>query len=391
MDKILMYTLREEDLAVTAGGVVNLILRNCVHVTGHEISRAKFAGGGITADGMPVTVKDRIRPGQTLRVTLPEREPKPTEYGAHVVPEKPPEGILQFLYEDEDLVALNKPAGTVVHPTHGHWHDTLGNYLAYYYGEQGEDVVCHVAGRLDMDTSGVLVFAKNRAAAGRLARERADGTFRRTYIAILHGSFEGQEKAPTGNGGGSRMAVSADEGIPSKRDLMEADPVCISEKEYPDRVLCGGWHTVSLPIERVPGMLMKRRVAEEGGESAVTHYRILKTGTAVEAPLSLAEFTIDTGRTHQIRVHMAHLGHPLFGDPLYGSEELDAEALAEMLPGHGIRRHAFLHAREVTLLQPFTGEKITIEAPEPEDFRELENALLERRKADSRRTGAKNG
>ena len=164
MDKILMYTLREEDLAVTAGGVVNLILRNCVHVTGHEISRAKFAGGGITADGMPVTVKDRIRPGQTLRVTLPEREPKPTEYGAHVVPEKPPEGILQFLYEDEDLVALNKPAGTVVHPTHGHWHDTLGNYLAYYYGEQGEDVVCHVAGRLDMDTSGVLVFAKNRAA-----------------------------------------------------------------------------------------------------------------------------------------------------------------------------------------------------------------------------------
>ena len=73
-------------------------------------------------------------------------------------------------------------------------------------------------------------------------------------------------------------------------------------------MLCGGWHTVSLPIERVPGMLMKRRVAEEGGESAVTHYRILKTGTAVEAPLSLAEFTIDTGRTHQIRVHMAHLG-----------------------------------------------------------------------------------
>ena len=153
-------------------------------------------------------------------------------------------------------------------------------------------------------------------------------------------------------------------------------------------MLCGGWHTVSLPIERVPGMLMKRRVAEEGGESAVTHYRILKTGTAVEAPLSLAEFTIDTGRTHQIRVHMAHLGHPLFGDPLYGSEELDAEALAEMLPGRGIRRHAFLHARKVTLLQPFTGEKITIEAPEPEDFRELENALQERRKADSRRTGS---
>lgn len=106
MNKILMYTLREEDLAVTAGGVVNLILRNCVHVTGHEISRAKFAGGGITADGMPVTVKDRIRPGQTLRVTLPEREPKPTEYGAHVVPEKPPEGILQFLYEDEDLIYI---------------------------------------------------------------------------------------------------------------------------------------------------------------------------------------------------------------------------------------------------------------------------------------------
>ena len=334
-----MYTLREEDLAVTAGGVVNLILKNCVHVTGHEISRAKFAGGGITADGAAVTVKDRILPGQTLRVTLPEREPKPTEYGAHVIPEKPPEGILQFLYEDEDLTALNKPAGTVVHPTHGHWHDTLGNYLAYYYGEQGKDVVCHVAGRLDMDTSGALVFAKNRAAAGRLARERTDGTFRRTYIAILHGSFPGIGENPPASDG--------------------AD----------------GWHTVSLPIERVPGMLMKRRVAPEGGESAVTHYRILKTGGPEKAPLSLAEFTIDTGRTHQIRVHMAHLGHPLFGDPLYGSEELDAESLSGLLPGREMKRHAFLHARKVELIQPFTGEKITVKAPEPDDFRELADML----------------
>lgn len=250
--------------------------------------------------------------------------------------------MLDFLYEDEDLVVLNKPPGAVVHPTHGHWTDTIGNYLADYYlhcagGEVtgdtgGSCTVCHVTGRLDKDTSGALVFARNRAAAARLNRERQEGKFIRRYIALVHGCFREEEK--TG--------------------------------------------TVDRPIERVPGVLLKRRVAAPGeGERAVTHYRVLQdtaeiSGTGKPDPLqssdtglpgvSLVQFRIDTGRTHQIRVHMAYLGHPLLGDPLYG------------LSGDAAGR-AMLHAVQVELRQPFTGEKIVVTAPEAADFAALRTRL----------------
>lgn len=341
MDKILSYTLREEDLGETAGGLVNLVLKNRIGVTGHEISRAKFTPSGITADGVQVTVKDRIRPGQTLRVVLPENGAG--EKGEERVPPTPaPPGMLRFLYEDADLVVLNKPPGTVVHPTHGHWHDTLGNYLASYYQGCPGAVICHVTGRLDMDTSGALVYAKNCAAAGRLNRERQEGVFQRTYLALVHGVFpEGQK--------------------------------------------CG---TVDAPIGREPGVLMKRRVAPPGeGDRAVTHYRVLRDTAGYQAEdalcseagagrtkdgseclagaegASLVECRIDTGRTHQIRVHMAYLGHPLYRDPLYG------------LPEERESGRAMLHAARVAFLQPFTGSRIAVTAPEAADFAALRKRL----------------
>lgn len=316
MDKILSYTLREEDLGETAGGLVNLVLKNRIGVTGHEISRAKFTPSGITADGAQVTVKDRIRPGQTLRVILPERGAG-EEGEDRVLPTPAPPGLLRFLYEDADLVVLNKPPGTVVHPTHGHWHDTLGNYLASYYQDCPGAVVCHVTGRLDMDTSGALVYAKNRAAAGRLNRQRQEGAFQRTYLALVHGIFpEGQK--------------------------------------------CG---TVDAPIGREPGVLMKRRVAPPGeGDRAITHYRVLRDTTGAERA-SLVECRIDTGRTHQIRVHMAYLGHPLYWDPLYG------------LPEEREGGRAMLHAARVAFLQPFTGSRIAVTAPEAADFAALRGRL----------------
>ncbi len=180
MEKVLEYTLREEDLAITAGGLVNLILKNCVRVTGHEISAAKFTRDGITCGGRTVHVSERILPGQTLRVVLPEDERR----AGKILPVEPPED-LDILYEDEDLVIVNKPAGTAVHPSPGHYAGTMANYLAYHLQQQGQGSVCRIIGRLDKETSGALVFAKNRAGAARLTRERQSGELQRTYLALV--------------------------------------------------------------------------------------------------------------------------------------------------------------------------------------------------------------
>ena len=140
---------------------MNFLLKDCLHLTGREVSRAKFLPDGIMADGVQVTVKQRLRAGQILTVCLEDTDGMESRVAAR-------EGALTILYEDEDIVFVDKPAGVVVHPSHGHFYDSVGNYLAYYYEQQGMDVICRVIGRLDKDTSGVLLFAKNQAAAARM-------------------------------------------------------------------------------------------------------------------------------------------------------------------------------------------------------------------------------
>ena len=329
--KILLYQLHTEDLERTAGGLVNLVLKNCIRVTGHEISAAKFTADGITCEGKPVRVSDRIAPGQTLRVILPEKED-----ARKIIPT---EGPLCVLYEDEDLLAVNKAAGEVVHPCPGHYADTAANYAAWYLENHGSDGSgsLRIAGRLDKETSGVLVFAKNRAAAARLQKQHQAGRFVRIYLAVCEGLFPPAER--TG--------------------------------------------TIDRPLEKVPGDLMKMRVAvqsvpaEETGTGksrilrAVTHYQVL----AEHAGCSLLRITIDTGRTHQIRVHMASCGHPLVGDTLYGSTAPTSDHTRSMpiarICGDELcekAQRALLHAACVRLEQPFTGETLQICAPMPEDF-----------------------
>ncbi len=167
MEKVLEYTLREEDLAITAGGLVNLILKNCVRVTGHEISAAKFTRDGITCGGRTVHVSERILPGQTLRVVLPEDERR----AGKILPVEPPED-LDILYEDEDLVIVNKPAGTAVHPSPGHYAGTMANYLAYHLQQQGQGSVCRIIGRLDKDSEGMLVFTNDGEFANKVMHPR---------------------------------------------------------------------------------------------------------------------------------------------------------------------------------------------------------------------------
>ena len=202
-----------------------------------------------------------------------------------------------------------------VHPSHGHYQDTLANQLAYYFRKNTQQVEIHSIGRLDLETSGIVLFAKHRAAAARLSRQREDGRLQKTYLAICSGIFA--EKNGTLNGA----------------------------------------------IALLPGSLMKMCVSKDG-KPAVTHYQVQKQ--YMEA--ALVQLTLETGRTHQIRVHMADAGHPLIGDRLYFADtdqkaDVDAENCFT-----GIKRAA-LHASRICFYQPFEGKRITVEAPFPEDMK----------------------
>lgn len=328
MDKILSYTMLEEDREKTDDGLVRLVLKNCMGATGHEIRSAKFVENGITCDGKQIYVSEKMKPGQTLRILL--KEPKIEE---KVVPSK---GEIHILYEDEDIIVVNKEAGEVVHPSPGHYSDTTSNHVAWYLQEQKkeEDRALRIIGRLDKETSGVLVFARNRPCAVRLQRQRQGGQFMRTYYAVCEGIFPVEKKKGT----------------------------------------------IDRPIEKEPGVLMKMRIAQEGGMRAVTHYEVLREGKTVTLEeglentrgYSFLRVRIDTGRTHQIRVHMASVGHPLIGDTLYGSyakTQLHVKSMPEGKEGNGNGpKRALLHAGKVNLIQPFTEEPLQIAAPMPEDF-----------------------
>ncbi|SDP33037.1 RluA family pseudouridine synthase [Selenomonas ruminantium] len=211
---------------------------------------------------------------------------------------------LDIRYEDEWLLVINKPAGQLVHPTTKESHGTVGNALMHYFATQGESHAFHPVHRLDRDTSGLLLVAKEPQIQYQLSPKGCKN-FKREYQAII----EGQLAPPDG--------------------------------------------IIDAPIARALPSIILRKVSPEG-QSARTHYRTVKTNVQ----LSLIELELETGRTHQIRVHMAHLGHPLLGDDLYGGRmEL-------------IQRQA-LHAFRLSFRHPMTGKELTITAPPPADFQQI--------------------
>lgn len=262
-------------------------------VSRHLLTQLKAAPDGLTVDGEHVRTIDRLRAGAVLTVRVRECEPSET-----VVPMELP---LETVYEDADLMVINKPAGMAVHPSQGNRTDTVANALAFLYRSRGVPFVFRAIGRLDKNTSGLLVLAKNPL-SGCLLTERAE--MHRTYLAICKG-------------------------------------------ELPER------GTIDAPIGRVPGSALLREVRADG-KPAITHYERLDCRNGH----SLARVWLDTGRTHQIRVHFASIGHPLPGDFLY----------APGLPGCG--RHA-LHAYALTLRQPVTGEWLHFETPLPDELAAL--------------------
>lgn len=288
-----MRTLEYQAIEQDDGIRLELILKRRLGLSARQIRQLKFLSDGITVNGNRERIVYSVRSGDRIRVTFSEQNRNVQELPFL---EKP----LHILYEDEDLLAVDKKAGEVCHPAHGHYQDTLANQAAAYLAGHGaEKAPVRCIGRLDKDTSGTLLFAKNRLAAERLARQKEEGVFRKEYLALVNGLFSSSERS---------------------------GEIC-------------------LPIAPLPGSLMKMQVADNG-KRALTRYEVLCS----DRHCSLVLCRIETGRTHQIRVHMAAIGHPLLGDPLYGNDTYVSST------------RTALHAWRLYLKQPVTGEELMMES-----------------------------
>lgn len=277
---------------------IHQFLRKHLEFSQAQIRSLKFRENGITVNGSKCRINYILKNRDVLKLTLEEETPD-----SHIVPLFKP---LSILYEDEDVLVVNKPAGILVHPVGGHYGDTLSNMVSAYYQAKNQNIAIRPVGRLDKDTSGAVIFAKNKIAAARFSQKNCDSGFEKEYLAVVSG-------------------------IPS----------------YPKGEICTS-------LCRCPGKQLKMQV-NSSGKSAFTAYKIENTFSSS----ALLRVMIATGRTHQIRVHMASIGHPLLGDRLYGTEE--------SLALEGFSRTA-LHAASVQFKQPFSGQTIRIDAPLPEDF-----------------------
>ncbi|WP_216828266.1 RluA family pseudouridine synthase [Alkalihalobacterium elongatum] len=259
----------------------------------------KFAGGSIFVNGEFVTVRKILQANDEVKIIFP-----PETRSDSILSEKM---NLNILFEDNHFLVINKPAGMPTIPSRDHFSGTLANGVIHYYDQCGITSTFHAVNRLDKDTSGIVVIAKHRFAHDLMAKEQQSGGIHREYIAIIHG------------------LLSSTEG------------------------------TINAPIGRKCDSIIEREVREDG-QLAITHYSVLSQ-TDEE---TVVRVKLETGRTHQIRVHFAHLGHPLIGDDLYGGERIK------------IKRQA-LHSFYCSFLHPFTQEHIIVEAPVPPDMQDWIN------------------
>ncbi|WP_150286083.1 RluA family pseudouridine synthase [Rhabdaerophilum calidifontis] len=308
-------------------------------LAGHlgDLSRARIqtliAAGHVAVDGEMVRdAARRLRGGETIRLDRPP--PEPAEPRGEAIP-------LAILYEDADLVVLDKPAGMVVHPAGGHESGTLVNALIAHCGASlsGINGVLRpgIVHRLDKETSGVMVAAKNDHAHRALAAQFADhgrtGPLERRYLALVWGELP-------------RRSGTIDAAI--ARSSANREKMIVS------------------------------RAAQ--ARFAITHYDAIETFAAGGRGLaSLIACRLETGRTHQIRVHLAHIGHPLLGDPLYGSGFRTREANLPPAARQALERlgRQALHAEMLAFAHPRTGETMRFESPPPPDFAALVAALAE--------------
>jgi len=293
--------IRRLDLNITpelAGVKVDTLLRKHLLLSGTVIRRIKWLEDGILVDGTRVNTRFAPQTGQLLSVRLSDPERL-----SGVVPTP---GNLDIVFEDEDIIVLNKAPGLSVHPGPGHFDDTLGNFLIHYYDKTNQLADFHPVHRLDRGTSGLLVAAKHPHAQERLKAQLHTPDFCRGYLAVC-------------------------EGVPQP-----------------------GAGLVDKPIGPVDGSLMAQQVRPDG-KPARTRYKTLRT-TGLR---TLLQLELETGRTHQIRVHMAHIGHPLTGDFLYGTEE------------PGVISRTALHSHQLSFRHPITGQMLHFLQPLPPDMEQL--------------------
>ena len=292
---------RRLELAITpelAGIKVDTLLRKRLGLSGTVVRRVKWLEDGILVDGRRVNTRFCPEAGQVLSVRLSD-----PQRSSSVVPAP---GPLDIVYEDEDVIVLNKAPGVSVHPGPGHFDDTLGNFLVEYYEKTEQEADFHPVHRLDRGTSGLIAAAKHPHAQEALKNQLHTERFKRVYLAVC----QGVPDPPAG--------------------------------------------AVDAPLGPKPGSLMEQMVRPDG-KRARTHYETLE----VRNGRALLRLELDTGRTHQIRVHMAHIGCPLTGDFLYGTED---RAL--------IPRPA-LHSAELSFRHPLTGKALEFQSPLPEDMARL--------------------
>jgi 23S rRNA pseudouridine1911/1915/1917 synthase len=263
--------------------------------------------GKISVNGKVAKLNHRISTSDKIEIDMKKNEHQ------NIEPEKMD---LDVIYDDVDLIIINKEPGIVVHPTKGYPFGTLANGVSYYFKERNEKCIVRLVSRLDMDTSGLIIIAKNQFSHMALARDMQSihkqandmegKTFEKSYMLIVHGNMKDKSG------------------------------------------------TIDLPIGKPDPESINREVFE-GGQRSITHYEVIesyKNGDLVKA-------TLETGRTHQIRIHFSHLGHPIYGDSLYGASEesyIDRQAL---------------HAYKLILPHPRTGEELILQSELPDDMKKL--------------------
>lgn len=287
-DNILNYTIQENDKTVKK------IMRENLNFSS-RLSRKLELNDKLYVNGKVTRLNKCVFIGDVLSIEFDEDE---DEYAAVDI-------SIDIVYEDNDLLVVNKPPYIVVHPTRSHQDNTIANGVAYYFKQNNIQRKVRLANRLDMNTSGIVIIAKHPYAHNELANQMKSNTVDKYYYAIVEG------------------IIKHDSG------------------------------TINEPIGRLnPEDIL--RVVHPSGKECITHYKVEKRLNNV----TLVKLKLETGRTHQIRVHLKHIGHPILGDTLYGNE-------SEL-----INRQA-LHCYEMKFLQPITGKEIVISCPLPEDMKKL--------------------
>lgn len=295
MDRTLNYIISKED----EGRRIEHFLRSRGY-SQQNLATIKRMPKSVLVNGEHYYMNQRLTEGDHLAIVISE-----TQCSEKIPPVELP---LNIVYEDEDIIVINKPAGMPIHPSLNNYTNSMANALAWYYQQQNKPFIFRCSNRLDRDTSGLTVVAKHLVSGNILSTMVANREFHREYLAIVRGS------------------VTPSSGI------------------------------IDAPIGRTGNSIIERMIDYENGETAITHYHIVKESNGH----SLVGLKLETGRTHQIRVHMKHLGFPLIGDYLYNP---DMEY---------IERQA-LHSHKIAFRHPITGEKMEFIAPLPEDMENILN------------------